>query len=471
MHLLACPRDSSYPLRTSIQICLNSSQRYRICSRLSELCQSTPLKAIVFTRPNLVFLRHLVPVEMTIQLERNRLDTDIDLYFEEALSVLANDGLIDPVAATDISRQQLVRRAEGMFLWARLMIIYIKSPALTKVKRLAALQEITPTGLQDMYLRILSQVGDSDEPSQRLAAQLFTWIIYGKATFTPAQLKEAILGKSWDNDGQFETTNFELAAVAACRGLIELRTNGRYRLIHQTAISFLQSNSQLAASHVVLKNEPEVNSDLTAACLSYLLDCVPPRPLSGKLYEAANFWSLEREYPFLEYSISHWFKHFADVMLQSTTETDEIRSAQTWVSRFLAEKLTIMVWLESIYLFSLSIVFYHLQTIDEVFKGRTMHWYDPSAQSLSTEFSDFVEDMISLNGAWATALKSNPKEIWGDVTVFSKSRFLEQSKAASVRTLAPRKTIQNKTSAPTFCTSVTSADCSRIGVLGIYPSQ
>jgi hypothetical protein len=51
-----------------------------------------------------------------------------------------------------ISIQQMVRGADGMFFWAKLMIIYLNSPVLTPSSRRRTIKEIMmPEDLDAMY--------------------------------------------------------------------------------------------------------------------------------------------------------------------------------------------------------------------------------------------------------------------------------------------------------------------------------
>ena len=54
---------------------------------------------------------------------------------------------------------RLVRKAEGLFLWVRLLLTYIESPALNLMQCKSALEETNlPCGLEEMYDNILEMI-------------------------------------------------------------------------------------------------------------------------------------------------------------------------------------------------------------------------------------------------------------------------------------------------------------------------
>ncbi|RYP78188.1 hypothetical protein DL771_000665 [Monosporascus sp. 5C6A] len=97
--------------------------------------------------------------------------------------------------------QHVAKRAEGMFLWARVMVAYLNSPALTRERRIDTIMEQTPRGLErleDLYCRIQDRIDSLDGPSRELAHKALLWVAY--AQLSSPELKEAIFPEGSDAD-------------------------------------------------------------------------------------------------------------------------------------------------------------------------------------------------------------------------------------------------------------------------------
>lgn len=118
---------------------------------LTDKLQGSCVSLLIFSRPNVNSL-YTAPWSQNT-LDMNRLaSNDNRLYLTRYLRRhVTNDVLpesLDMTACLD----RLVPRADGMFLWARLMMTYLESPALIRRQRMQALTEISlPEGLIGMY--------------------------------------------------------------------------------------------------------------------------------------------------------------------------------------------------------------------------------------------------------------------------------------------------------------------------------
>jgi hypothetical protein len=126
---------------------------------------STKSKVVLFCRPDLYILRELLDKAPRIQLSSQHNLADITAFILYNLEHLVDDGLLEyhidlPSLATSVSR-----RADGMFLWIRLLIDYLRD-TLEPDDRMDALSNpIHLEGLDQLYHAILQRL------QQRLPAK------------------------------------------------------------------------------------------------------------------------------------------------------------------------------------------------------------------------------------------------------------------------------------------------------------
>jgi hypothetical protein len=105
------------------------------------------------------------------------LSKDIHFFFSRQLDELIEDSIL--LAAAQDQKDVLLRHAadgaDGMFLWAKLMAVFLRCPAFTPTQRLEIIKDINlPEGLEKMYHRIFSFIWNSGRTSQQLASKILT---------------------------------------------------------------------------------------------------------------------------------------------------------------------------------------------------------------------------------------------------------------------------------------------------------
>ena len=88
----------------------------------------TPAKLILFSRPNIGILMSK-PMIAQIPLSHQSVEDDIQIYLARRIEDLREQRL-PPDCAKEKILAHLLESANGMFLWARLMMDYLESPAL-----------------------------------------------------------------------------------------------------------------------------------------------------------------------------------------------------------------------------------------------------------------------------------------------------------------------------------------------------
>lgn len=134
-----------------------------------------------------------------------------------------DDGILPTNSETQ--KEDMVRRmvcgADGMFLWARLVVSFIRSPYMDASQRLHVFSQInTPEGLEVMYHRIVKLIKQSPSFAEALASKVLTQLVYAPAPISSRQLRQTlvvhdILQPSWNSE---TVSEFEDTVIMACAG-------------------------------------------------------------------------------------------------------------------------------------------------------------------------------------------------------------------------------------------------------------
>lgn len=466
------------------------SHSERLIRQLTSWCVSSPLKVLVLSRPDVAGLRRRIAKGNRIELRGPQVNADIACYLEMEIEALVQDGLLSEDVDQPGIVSHLVARSEGMFLWARLIISYLNGPAMTRAQRLAIIMEENTEGLDqldEMYKRIETRIKSMDPHSRRMSQKSLMWVAH--VGISAEALKDAIFPEGWDMEPNGASDQFEHAVIVVCGGLVEKgpQSGDCFRYIHLTALQFVQHASH-PLRHIedpLIPSATISKSRIAARCIS-LLESIPQRPLSGRLGEAASRSTLLGQWPLLRIAAG-WMDlsldSFAVNNYSSATIPEETVEMADYASQFLTNRLSLMVWVE---------VWYNLctsphetqQVISERFislRDRIINILTQKQLAMRIEhyistLRHFIHDMIQLHAAWGSVLKRSPHDIWGDVTVFTKSRFFVSTKAASAQCLAPEMISgvhidANETVKPTFSASMSSANGRQLAVLAIFPCQ
>lgn len=480
-----------------------SSEDHRLIQQLSKWCEGSPLKVLLFSRPDVASLRRRIPETNRIILSEANVNADIACYLNIEINNLIQDNLLPCDVDQSNILSHLVHRAEGMFLWARLIIAYLNGPAMTQYQRLKTIMEVNTEGLDqldEMYKCIEARINSMDPYSKQLARQSLMWVSY--SMLTPGELKEALFAEGWDMEPRDMSEQFEHAVIIVCGGLVEkhIKAGGCFRYIHLTALEFVQrgSRSPRHIGHPLIPSESISKALIATRCISSL-ETIPQRPLSARLGQPALLPTVKKQWPLLRFALG-WMELSLQAIassLSTDTPAQEVLDMVDRASEYLRNGLSIMVWVEAWYSFhtatnvpipehttsntrTIEVAnFAVLQnTIGDLSRAMSLeviqnankfHFYLSEAQ-------EFVQDMILLQTEWGKVLSSSPHEIWGDVTIFTKSRFFVSTKAASAECLAPEMMVgtyhdPRKTTKPTFSISMSSVDGRQLAVLAIFSPE
>lgn len=361
---------------------------------------------------------------------------------------MRSEGLLSKSLDYEEIAKTLTRRADGMFLWARLMVTYLNSPALYPAQRTQAISEMdNPEGLEVMYERILRLIEGSNKAMHRLARQSFLWLSYGKRPLIPVELESGLVpfDANPNEEEAWKLPEFEDVIVRACGGLVELspksieflgNTFRPLRFIHASVKEYFTNPEPTSKSEMIPPPSLIAHARLATMCLKYLTYRVPSQPLSGKLGNNVGPKDLWSAFPFSNYAMVGWISHLVLTVQDSQygEAKSELQLLYSALEQFFAQPKVLMAFIEGCY------------TYGEAPNAKDLRlWAESSSLDISSnpdveirpaivEFSYFLE---KLESDWGRTLRDSPASIWEEVTAFTLSPLLPKHGGISVRSLVP----------------------------------
>jgi hypothetical protein len=217
---------------------------------------------------------------------------------------------------------------------------------------------------------------------------------------------------------------------------------------------------------------------MAVACLKYLAIKVPERPLSGQFGLEISTEGMDRKFPFLPYAANYWASHVHEATLWhmlrgKREESDGLNELVFLIEHFLGSKLEIVTWIESVYILQSSeTCFDQLRSWANYGSNARFKKRSPGLFRVANETLDLCKDLEELHETWHTTLMRRPGEIWGDITAFTKSRFLESTDATEVTSLATISPWPDSICSVPLCQETQlSSSGTEYAVLSIWPSR
>ncbi|KAH7146235.1 hypothetical protein EDB81DRAFT_934139 [Dactylonectria macrodidyma] len=458
----------------------------RVVRDITTALKGTSARILLFSRPNVKALRGYTGTGQfaSLSLIRRNVEGDIRQYLSDKLANLADRGLLAQPPTEDLTNH-LLDCANGMFLWARLMMDYVESPALGSAEcRMEALWGATEhEDLERMYLRILTLISKRIKPERVLAQRILTWLTFQHRSLNRSELWEVLykVREPYVPSGRGTTellslrdaSNFDDAVIILCCSLVE-RIGDGYRLIHYTATEFLRDPQAWGSDSTPsqqLVRPAQSHAALAEQCLTYLVSRVPSGPLSGDKRWGVPVETCRSMIPFSSYAALYWVKHTRLALL---SQRSSLEATMTFMSNFLSKKPGISAWVELLYTFAsreqiLSIIT-ELRELADLLR--------PEASSLcklpdlGVRAAALARDMASLNNHWGDTLIRQPYYIWNDVTAFEQSTSFAPNSSVFLHSFAPKGSIRAHLSAkPLFSISRVNAFDETLGVLSVWPPR
>ncbi|KAK5121671.1 hypothetical protein LTR85_004843 [Meristemomyces frigidus] len=197
--------------------------------------------------------------------ESAAVDSSIRLYVHDEMLIL-RDGLdvaCVPEQVFDDIEQKLVSKADGMFLWVRLMLTTLRD--LHSVHDLLAAVESLPSGLDEAYGRLLQHIrADSPRGNLQKARAIFSWIA---CAARPLKVYELLDALAFCTHPYVLSDHTKLAAqqLDRCKPLIEVDRYGCVCFVHASVKEYLKDLS----SGPLLALEPALYQT-ALGCMAYM---------------------------------------------------------------------------------------------------------------------------------------------------------------------------------------------------------
>ncbi|KAK8129305.1 hypothetical protein PG999_001685 [Apiospora kogelbergensis] len=456
-----------------------------VSDRLKVLVTTAPVRLICFSRSNISRLQYLVPAQQRIIFSRDLTNRDIQLFLDWEISDMVEEDMLPTSSDIQSLVESLLKGADGMFLWAKLMVRYLRSPGLSGRARMREIQNVRlPEGLDAVYDRIVSLIIGSSESELRLAREILLWIQYSKKLQHSFDWLYAAVGHDWDPN---EKDAFVAAAVAVCNGLVEYSACGGFNFTHLTVREYFQQESLDGSGQgALLPKRATAMLELASRCIEHLLALAPSEPplphCARNIYESGET-ILDFHKSFEAFVTEEWVYYLSNIpqediwMLacsggESGVVAQHITRLKATISRFLGNPLAVGLWIENLYALKFS-----TETIAKSITGlawvKAPQWHNAD-KALAKQLAAIAKDLQLVEREWGDKLRQKPQLIWSDVVLFSKLKILSKldtSRFGTVSSLLPRDVENDSCNIPPLCSiSSTSSTAGVTGVLTIIPS-
>jgi len=376
---------------------------------------------------------------------------DITLFLLPEVQDLIDSGLLpDSTSAQDLV-DRILPRTNGMFLWASLLMEYLRSPTLTIRERQDAISHINRLeGLDTLYEAIFGTLSKHPQGLNSRIQNIFHWVACAYRPLPVDRLRIAVsIEPGRCHSKEDEIPNFEQNLGVLTGSLIELMSFGTVQFIHLSAKEYFQQRGTGAGERSGQGEIGLLSSHLhiTTVCLAYLFYTVPAEPLSGSAQETADKILVDRKYPLLDYASTFWAAHFAD----STKELSLSASLHTLdggpatltrlVTSFVNDPLRVTTWIEAAWVFGATKVpdprVHSKRFLKSSFLSNDS--LGPAAQAIELVYG-LSKDIEVLNREWSHLLREQPNQIWEpSIPTFTKSRFWVSTRKTRLIPLASGK--------------------------------
>ena len=361
--------------------------------------------------------------------------------------------------------EKLATRANGMFLWVRLLTNLLRCPGLSPRDRLLILEEANLfDGLEGFYSGILSLIGRKSPSRERITtAKIFKWIFGSLYPLSAPTLHTALaIDPGYATADDQYLVNYPDCIARITFALVEIGADGNLGFIHLSFKEYLQSSASSDFPEFTLRNQSAVHAELATICLSYITNDVRQRPLqsivrpvsiedelSGRKsgpnltdpqVTEARRSQVSRTYPLLRYATICWPEHLrlcldhrrpqgeSPALGRSSitpareseavpTPSISILNLSSWpaaLSQFLTDRISVTIWVEASFLYQLapkiSGILPPVRSLRKQVKPVTMEGREVWWMAMGLEQLSLALDQLRL--PYIEKLRDNPTLIW-----------------------------------------------------------
>jgi len=240
-------------------------------------------------------------IHLRAELEDPLVNKDISLFVNSEVERLAKFRAYSKELRAQV-QEALIRGADGMFLWAVLMIKVLESTPIARVSdRLGKL----PKGIDALYDRILAEI---PEESCDTIFAILKWVVFAFQPLTVEELGIACALEASEYPSlasiPLDIRNGIIGDLAICGTILKIKGDSVH-LVHQTTKEYLVRRSATDTTFERLMLSPDqANSQITLTCLSYF-----QFPELDQINNVRRLIEISPQFPFLRYAFSYWGSH------------------------------------------------------------------------------------------------------------------------------------------------------------------
>lgn len=437
--------EFTYLVFDGIDKCSNPQELLGILEGIAKQSKTSAL--LLIGRPSFPLPANF---SVRIDLDPNQLQhsNDMGKFLRPLLQELPDECLFLEELDLNETVDKITKRASGIFLWAKLLIDYLKLPSFTTHERVDIIDNLSSLPTLDSLYQMIFVNLESRFPGASLnrVSRLFQLVAYASRPLRLVELHHAMSIPFNSQQTLLDLIPDIVESIGPLSGsLIELSVDGRAQFIHVSAQEYFfvasSRRDQGVTSSRLFTNRELASRNIAASCLSYIIHTVPSKPLSGSSQVRPNALVIKRKYPFLEYSTASWGNHFSDSFQELRGKAESTTSGDvTWLQlshllrTFLGRESTTTLWIEASWLFKKRPVAPQLPSFDSIRSIQTEH---PEALRLICEarkpLENLSKDLETLREFWSHVLIGEPNEMWQpSISAFTKSPFWISTNKARV---------------------------------------
>ena len=259
--------------------------------RLHTICGNLDTKLILLTRPTIklppMWCQGSKETSCAIALGAKDNRADIKFFFDKELKAMTAQGLFGNRFQASDSTNMLATKADGMFLWAWLLVKYLHCDALTPQERKNALSYVNLLeGLDSLYEGILAVISRGYQSNIRMVASMFRWISCALYPLSTSTMHTALaIEAGYPTTPAHYLCDYPSCLPSITGALVEV-SEGRPMFIHSSLRDYLESQRSSRFPELSLYNKAPCHAYLAAQCFSYIAHDAPKQPL----YESNIVW-------------------------------------------------------------------------------------------------------------------------------------------------------------------------------------
>ena len=234
---------------------------------------------------------------------------DIQAYLRMMIKGLQ----LNNIELEDLITTKLLDGANGMFMWVRLMMEELYRQ--TTTRQVKKCLENLPTGLHDVYGRVLERIDQSSPQVRSMARRMLQWIACALRPLSVSELVDALAIEIDSDrlDPDDRIINPSRMIANCCGSLIEIeKDKDIVRVAHASVQDFLISSLYTKEPYSALMVDPQdAHCMIARSCITYLSFGSLTYVAAGEDLNAAlaKFEQHFKRNGFLEYVSLHWWEH------------------------------------------------------------------------------------------------------------------------------------------------------------------